>query len=122
MDPADKALSRADKSGLERDDRLILDHDLLAIERLGQLLLQVVPTHDRRAHRRIEELEARLARGLRLVHRDIRIANEIVGVTAPLPRVGDADAEMDRPPPVAGPHGPAEGLQDARGDVLYIDR
>ena len=50
----------------------------------AELLLEVVAAQDRGGHRRLEELEARLALGLRLVHGDVGVADQLVAVAADL--------------------------------------
>ena len=105
----------ADAPGVEVHDRLVLDHDLAALDRRGQLLLEIVAAEHRGCHRRIEEREAALARRLRLVHRQVGLADQLVGV-ARAAAVGDADAQMNADQLVAGVHGRRERSQHPLGD------
>ena len=120
--PAHERLRGDDPAGVERDDRLVLDDHLLALDRLRQLLLEVVAAQDRGGHLRLEELEARLALGLRLVHGDVGVADQLVAVAAALLRAGEADGEMDADELRAGLDGQLEGLQDAARDGAAVDQ
>ncbi len=92
--PAHERLGSSDPAGLERDDRLVLDDDLLAAERLGELLLEAVPAPDGVRHERPEYLGARLALGLGLVHRHVRMADQLVGLLAVRRTRRDPDAQV----------------------------
>ena len=62
---------------------------------MSQRVLEVVATRDPRAHLRVEELAATPAVFLRLVERDVRVAQQRAGVDLALARQSDADARGD---------------------------
>ena len=89
--PAHERLDADRLTAGERQDRLVGEHQLLARQRLAQHALEL----DLRAHRPaqavVEELQAAAARALRLVHRQVGLAQHRLGVG--LGVLGDRDAD-----------------------------
>ena len=76
--------------------------ELVALDRQAQLLLEAVALEHLGAHADVEDLEGPLARGLGLVHRDVGVADQVLGRDRALMVGGDADARVDRN--AVGPH------------------
>ena len=67
---------------------------------------------DRRMHRRLEDRVLALALGLRRVHRDVGIAEQVVRAIPFVATGGDADAGADRELLAFDRHGHLEGLEE----------
>ena len=94
MVPAHERLGRHHVSRGEGHDRLVLDHDLAALHGLLELFLQAMPFQHGVAHLEVEDLEPALAGLLGPVHREVGVADQLVGAAAV--RGGrDPDAEVD---------------------------
>ena len=89
--PADERLDAQRLLGLEVDDRLIVHDEFVADQGLLQIGLHLEAFQRARMHERTEELVPGLARGLRGVHRGVRVPDHLVGVRLP----GDADRDAD---------------------------
>ena len=89
--PAHQRLGGHDRTGLEVDDRLIVDHQLVALEGLPKSVEDVEPVDGSILHGQIEEGAAVLAALLDPVHREVRAPQELLGVERVL-RHGDPDA------------------------------
>ena len=63
---------------VEVDDRLVVEDELVALDRLPQVGLELEPLDDRGAHLRLEELVAAEPGGLRAVHRDVGVAEQVL--------------------------------------------
>ena len=96
MLPAHQRLLGDQAAGVEVDDRLEVQRELLALDREPQLLLQTMALEHRGAHARVEHLELALARGLGLVHGHVGVADELLGRKLAAVAGGDADADVDR--------------------------
>ncbi len=96
--PADEGLVADRRAGAQVDDRLEVEAQLAARDRDGQPGPELELVHRCLVHRRLEHLEAALAPALGQVHRDVGVADEVVG----RPVVGAGDGYAD-----AGPHGEA---------------
>ena len=73
------------------DDRLELHEELAPRERAVDVLLEQQAVVQLLLHVRLEQHEARLAGRLGVVHGDVGIAQQLLGVVT-RPRAGDADA------------------------------
>ena len=91
MIPAHQRLDAEQLPLRQVDDRLELEEELVALERAIDVLLEAQPLAQLLLHARLEHDEARLAGCLRVVHRDVGVAQQLLGVVAGL-REGDADA------------------------------
>ena len=89
--PPHQRLDAEQLGGLEVDDRLELEEELLARQRLVQVVLEPQALAQLFLHARMEHDVAALAGGLRVVHRDVGVAQQLLGVVAGL-RERDADA------------------------------
>ena len=103
----------------EVDDRLVLEEELAALERQVDVLLEAQPLAQLLLHARLEHHEARLAGRLRVVHRDVGVAQQLLGVVARL-REGDADAGRDVGVAAVELQRLVEGTRDRRGDALDV--
>ena len=79
MAPAHQRLDPHDLLALEVDDRLVDEEELVRLERVGQVHLQVHAVLRRGLHRGLEQHIAFLALGLRLVQRQVRILEQLLG-------------------------------------------
>ena len=91
-----RASTPAIAARVELDDRLVEDRELAAADAPFQLGREGVAGDDRRVHRRLEDRDAALAGCLGGVHRDVGVAQQLVGVLADPAADGDADAAADR--------------------------
>ena len=78
----------------EVEDRLVVDAQLAAIERLGQVLAHAQPSYGGFAHVRCVDGALPLAERLGGVHRDVRVAKRLFG--AALESIGEGDADARR--------------------------
>ena len=76
---------------MQVDDRLVLEEELAALERAVDVVLEAQPLAQLLLHARLEHDVAPLAGGFRVVHRDVGVAQQLLGVVAGL-RKCDADA------------------------------
>ena len=89
MLPADERLEPDDPAVVEVDDRLVVAAQLAAHERGSQVVLEVDPLEHRRAHRRLEQQQPVGRVLLGADHRDLRLAEQLLGRHAV--RVPDGD-------------------------------
>ena len=89
--PPDERLHPSDAAVVEREDRLVVEDELVAVEGPVEVGAQL---HDscRRTHGRVEAFETAGAARLRPVHGEIGIAQQAVRGVAVAGRDGDADA------------------------------
>ena len=71
---------RRSSSLVEADDRLVVDLELVQLERVLELGLQLEPFDDALVHRRLEDAVAALAVALRHVHRDVGVSEQLLRV------------------------------------------
>src|SRR5207247_2081274 len=110
-------LQRSDLSRLERNNGLVMEDELIALDGLAQVALQLQALHGRRMHARLEERVATLAPSLSGIHRDVRVPQQLVGA---LPRGrggGDANAASHVDLSPVDLHGRLEGGLDSLGDL-----
>ena len=93
--PAHERLDRRDPAAGQVDGRLVVDHELVALERLLELGLQLEALERGEVHVRLEELVAALAAALGDVHGHVRVAQQLLGSLAGSAGArGDADARV----------------------------
>ena len=75
--PPHEGFEPFDLAGLQDDDRLVVQDELVAVDRSLQVGLQLEAAQRGVVHRRFEHLVATLACFLRHVHRDVRVAQQL---------------------------------------------
>ena len=125
VDPADQRFDARDLARIQLDHRLVVQDELVVLERALQVGLQLQAPQRGVVHLRLEDLVATLALLLRHVHRDVRVAHECLGrVLAALPGAlghGDADARADEHLLALQGERDLEHLHDPIGDVRRLD-
>ena len=117
--PAHQRLDAGDLAGAEAIDRLVVQLELVALERVAQLALGLEAAHGAGPHLGVEELAAGAAALLGPVHRGVGVADQQLGVDGSRvggPGDGDADAGGDEVVGAAHRVGLGEGGGDAIGD------
>ena len=94
--PAQQRLDAGDRAGLERADRLVDEEELVAIERGAQVELELPVIEHGRVHLGREHDVAVLAGRLRLVQRDVGVAQQLARCAAVADRDADARGHRDR--------------------------
>ncbi len=117
--PAHEGLDAEQLRGLQVDDRLELEEELAPGECLVQVVLEPQPLAQLFLHALVEYHVAALARGLGVVHRDVRVAQHVLGVVARR-RERDADAGGHQHVVAVDRDRRAEGLGDRGGDALGL--
>jgi hypothetical protein len=100
----------------ERDDRLIVYVELAAVERLAELHLESQPRHREIVHLAVEDHVAAAAPGLRAEHRDLGVADHVLGTFVAGRGERDADARGDEHGVAGDLHRHRQRLLDAAGD------
>ena len=90
--PADQRLEARDPTGIELDDRLVGDPELVALDRAAKVGLQPEATKDAGVHRLVKHHVMRFAQGLGPVHRRVGVAEHLDGTVIARVAGGDADA------------------------------
>ena len=85
--PAHQRLDAEQFRRLEVDDRLELEEEFVPRQRLRQVVLEAEPLVELLLHARVEHDVAAFARGFRVVHRDVGVAQQVLGVVVG-PRAG----------------------------------
>ena len=88
MLPPHERFDTGDRASLEDDDRLVVEHELLLLDRAAQIGLQLDPLQRHRVHLRRESLVPSLAARLGHVHRHVGVAQQIIRAIA-IERRGD---------------------------------
>ena len=117
--PAHQRLDADDLAAAQSDHRLVVQFELLALERVAQLALGLEPAHRARPHLGVEDLAAPAAALLGPVHRRVGVADQQLGVgrlAACRPGDGDADAGGDEMVGAAHRVGLREGARHPVGD------
>ena len=81
------------RASAERDQRLVVQAQLVALDAAAQRGLEREAVADVLAHRLVEELDA-LAAVLGAVHRGVGVADEVLGRLEAVARERDADARL----------------------------
>jgi hypothetical protein len=114
--PAHQGLGAGDATGVQVDDRLVVDHQLPALDRTLQGGVHVVAVAHRAQHGALEHLVDALAAALGDVHGDVGVAQQL-GLVDGLALVeGDADAGADGDLPADQGERRAQGGQDPLGE------
>ena len=79
MRPAQQRLDRLDLEGLERETRLIVEREFLALERLAQICLERQPFCGARRDGFLEKFQPALVGSLGVMHRRVCIVHQRVG-------------------------------------------
>jgi hypothetical protein len=95
MLPPDERLYLADAAGGQVDHRLIVEHELPPRHRVPEVELEIHALLRGRIHALVEDLVAGLALALGVVHRQVRVAQDVLGGRAPRGAHRDADAHRD---------------------------
>ncbi len=91
MVPAHQRLDTEQLAVRQVDDRLELEEELVALERAADVLLEPQALAQFLLHLRLEHDEAALAGRLGVVHGNVGVSQQLLGVVVLL-RVGDTDA------------------------------
>ena len=111
--PAEQSLHLGDAVAVQVDDGLVVEEELPLRQGGAQLDADGPPGEDGLVQRGIEDEDGvRLSAGLGLVHRGIGSPEQLIGVDLVARRLGDADAGVNRDPPVAQGDRPADGGRD----------
>ena len=94
MLPAQQRLEAAQPLARQRDDRLIVQTEFLALDRAAQIGLDQQPLLGGRQHRDVEDLAARLAEIFGAIHRRVGVAHHVLRPV--VARVGHHDADARR--------------------------
>ena len=89
--PAHQRLDGDDPALVEVDERLVVELELVVVERAAQVLLELEALHHAPAHAAVEQLEARAAAVLGAIHGDVGVAHDRLGGV--VGAVGDDDAD-----------------------------
>ncbi len=89
--PAHQRFEPHDASGPERHDRLVVHQEIAAVDAAPQVGLELEQGHRALVHVAVEDLVAGLALGLGAVHRDVGVAQDLLGVGVAGRAVGDTD-------------------------------
>ena len=112
--PARERLDADRAAALELDHGLVDEPQLVALERVAQVGLELDARQQRGAHRRLVGRGAVAARLLGAVHREVGVAQQLVGAQRGVAGVGDADRGADEDLLALHVEGPAHGGDDAR--------
>ncbi len=117
--PAQQRLRASNLAARKLDLRLKEQLQQIAVERLAQRCLEILPALDRRVHARLEEAEEIAAAILGLVQRKIGVAHQIRQLRAVARRQGDADAGGDAGPLAIEVERGPDAVQDPLGDLNH---
>ena len=123
--PPHEGLRPHDPTGLEIDDGLVLEDELVVVHGHPETLLDLVARGGPGPHGLVEELPGRLPLVLGAVHGQIGVAQQGVGGGGGIPRLGDDDADGGGEPVLGGPDddGPRQLGQDDLGHPEgHVDR
>ena len=80
MVPANQRFKAGELSGSQHHDRLVVNAELFPLERASQIVFHLEQIHRVRVHAFVKDFIARLALGLRAIHRRVGIAQHIFGM------------------------------------------
>ena len=116
MLPAHQGLEACDAPEVEIDDRLVVQDQLLVLDRALELLAAVEPREGVDVHVGGEDRETVRARRLGRVHREVRVAQEVVAAVG----AGDADRGAQVQPLALEHHRRGQHVEQARDERLRI--
>ena len=115
--PAHERLDRDHPAGAERHDRLVVEREALPVlDGPPEVGLELHPLDDAPVHLRVEHDGAGLSLELRLVHRDVRVAQHLVRLAVPRRLHRDPDARRHEQLVAGQLDAPCEGAVDAGRD------
>ena len=117
MAPAHERLDGHDLARVEVDERLVVELELVALERAPQVLLEREPLHHALAHAGVEQLEARAAAVLGAVHGDVGVAHDRFGGVVAAVGDDDADGGGDDHGAVVDDDGRLQRVEQPLGDL-----
>src|SRR5689334_16396478 len=79
MIPAHERFETSETPSLERNDRLVVNTELLVLDGLAQIAFELQPRNGARVHTVVEQFITRLTVFLRAIHRDVRVAQNVFG-------------------------------------------
>ncbi len=79
MIPTHEGFEARQPARLQTNNRLVIDTEFFLLDRLAQVAFQLQTRHSARVHVVIEEFVTSFAVFLRAIHRDVRVAQDIVG-------------------------------------------
>ena len=115
--PAHERLDPDDPALVEVDERLVVELELVALERVAEVVLELEALGHAPADGGVEELVARAAVVLGALHRGVGVAHERLGVVAAPVGDGDADAGADDDGSVAEHDRRGERVEQPLGDL-----
>ena len=115
-EPANERLVADRPAGPQVDHGLIVETEIAAGDAVGEVGPELELGDRGRLHRRLEDLDTALAAALGQVHRDVGVADEIVGGPVVGAGHGHADAGSDREPVAGDVERHAQGGQNPLGD------
>ena len=116
MIPANQRLEAADAEIGQRDNRLVINHQLVLVDGFAQAGFGLEAGDGLLAQSVVEEFKARLAVGLGVIHGGVGVAQQVFGSGAGGAE-GDSDAGGDKHTAALEMKRLAEPLEDSRGDV-----
>ena len=78
--PPDQRLEADAHPRGQRHDRLIVHLEVVVVDGVAQVVLEAEPVERARVHVGVEQLVARLAARLGVIHRGVGVAHDLVGV------------------------------------------
>ena len=115
--PAHERLDGHDAALVEVDERLVVELELVALERVAQVVLEREALDHAAADVLVEELVARAAQVLGALHRHVGVAHERLGAVAEPVGDGDAEAGVDEDGLVAEHDRRGEAVEQPLGDL-----
>src|SRR6185369_6467161 len=78
MVPAHECFKSGESSGLQSNNRLVVNSEFLVFDRLSQIAFELQPRNRARVHSLVKQFVARLAIFLGAIHRDVCVAQNVV--------------------------------------------
>ena len=108
MIPAHERLDLGDAPALDLDHRLVVKREVAVADGVAQVQLEPQPIARGFVHALVEELVARLAPRLGVIHGEVGVAQDLLGGGAARDGQGDADAHRDEQLPLLEEEGPLQ--------------
>ena len=122
MVPAQQRLESADAPVSQGNNRLVVQLELVPLDRVAEVGLDEQALLGRHPHRGVEDLKARFAKLLGPVHRGVGVSKYVRGLLIPLGAQGDADADRDGDFAAVEVERLVRGGEEPVGDRLEIVR
>jgi hypothetical protein len=117
--PAQQRLAGQDALGFQVEQRLVVQLECLALQRVAQVQFQIAPRQGVRFHLGLEPAPCAAALGLCPVQRHVGVAQELVRVEAGRGQ-RDADAGRDHDLVAVEVVGAGDRVEQARGERLAL--